>query len=136
MKSNSEKTITDYAEALPDSHAAICRRLHKEIDAALPKAFSSKIWHSVPVWFKGENPVVGYKATPKHVSLLFWSGQLFGDSSLKSVGKFKAAQIQFTDASEIDPKSLRRWLKKSSAEIWDYHGHFKTQKALQKRGKP
>jgi hypothetical protein len=67
------------------------------------------------------------------VNLLFWSGQLFGDSSLKAVGKFKAAQIQFTDASQIDPKALKRWLKKSSKEIWDYQGHFKAQKALKKK---
>ena len=135
MKSNAQKAITDYAQTSPNSHAAICRRLHREIDAALPEALA-KIWHSMPVWFIGENPVVGYKATPKHVNLLFWSGQSFGDPTLESVGKFKAAQIQFTDASQIDSKVLRRWLKKSSTEIWDYQGHFKTQKALQKRGKP
>src|ERR1051325_8870484 len=100
VKSVTQEAVTRYAEALPASYAAICRTLHREIDAALPKA-ASKIWHTMPVWFMGENPVVGYKATPKHVNLLFWTGQSFGDDALKPVGKFKAAQIRFTEASQI-----------------------------------
>jgi hypothetical protein len=135
MKSDTQDAITRYAETLPANQAAICRLLQGEIDRALPRA-TSKIWHAMPVWFVGENPVVGYKAAPKHVNLLFWSGQSFGDSALKPVGKFKAAQIQFTDASQIDPKALRRWLKKSATEIWDYAGHFRTQKALQSKARP
>jgi hypothetical protein len=132
MKSNDHETIANYAAKLSDNHAAICRLLHAEMETALAKA-TSKIWHSMPVWFIGENPVVGYKSAAKHVNLLFWSGQLFGDSALKATGKFKAAQIQFTDASQIDTKALRQWLKKSSREIWDYQGHFRTHKASQKK---
>ena len=128
------KDVVSYADRLPEGHAEICRRLHEAIHAGLPKA-TPKIWHSMPVWFIGENPVVGYKATPKHVTLLFWSGQLFGEPALEAVGKFKAAQIQLIDASQIDPKTLRRWLKTASAEIWDYQGHFKAQKALQRKAK-
>jgi hypothetical protein len=135
MKSDAEEDVTRYAEKLPESHAAICRTLHEAIEAGLPKA-APKIWHSMPVWFIGENPIVGYKATPKCVNLLFWSGQSFGESALKAVGKFKAAQIQFTEESQIDPKALRRWLKQSGTAIWDYQGHFKAQKALQKKVKP
>lgn len=134
MKTDAQKEISSYAEKLPQELAVICRELQEAIDASLPKA-TPKIWHSVPVWFVGENPVVGYKATPKYVNLLFWSGQSFDDPALKAVGKFKAAQIQFTETSQIDQKALRRWLKRSSTEIWDYQGHFKTQKALQKKRK-
>ena len=134
MKSATQDDISRYAKALPENYATMCRVLHKAIDVALPKA-ASKIWHSMPVWFIGENPVVGYKASPSHVTLLFWSGQLFGDPALKPVGKFKAAKIQFTDASQIDLKALRRWLKQCGKEIWDYQGYFRAQKALQKRGK-
>jgi hypothetical protein len=134
MKSEPQGAVDSYAKPLSAGHAAICRLLQKEIDAALPSA-ASKIWHGSPVWFVGENPVVGYNATPKQVNLLFWSGQLFGDSGLKPAGKFKAAQIQFTEPSQIDAKTLRGWLRKSGEEIWDYQGHFKAQKALQKKAK-
>jgi len=134
MSSNREDPITRYTETLPANQAAVCRTLREEIDAALPKA-AAKIWHGAPVWFIGETPVVGYNARPKDVNLLFWSGQLFGDSALKPAGKFKAAQIQFSNAAQIERKALRGWLKKCRTEIWDYPAHFKKQKALQKKAK-
>ena len=127
--------IAHYAEAQTAEHAAICHALRAEIDDVLPKA-TSKIWHGSPVWFIGENPVVGYNVTSrKGVNLLFWSGQLFGEPALQSTGKFRAAQTQFTDVSEIDSKALRRWLKKASTDIWDYRSYFLSQKALQKKAK-
>jgi hypothetical protein len=113
--------IAAYAKAQPVAFAAICRTLQKEIAAALPKA-SSKIWHAIPVWFIGENPVVGYKAAAKHVNLLFWNGQSFKEPGLEAAGKFRAAQIKFMDVSEIDLKILRRWLKEAKTDIWDYQG--------------
>ena len=128
--------IAHYATTETTEHAAICQALRAEIDAALPKA-TSKIWHAIPVWFIGENPVVGYNVTAKKgVNLLFWSGQSFNEPALKAAGKFKAAQIQFNEVSQIDPKALRRWLKRASKDIWDYRSHFATQKALQKKAKP
>jgi hypothetical protein len=131
-KRNSDETassgvgaIANYGKMQTVEHAAICDALSAEIGAALPKA-TSKIWHAIPVWFVGENPVVGYKAGTKHVNLLFWNGQSFGDPALKAAGKFKAAQIQFTTLAQIDRKALRRWLKKAGTDIWDY-------KAIRKR---
>jgi hypothetical protein len=127
--------IAHYAETQTAEQAAICHALRAEIDAVLPKAIS-KIWHGSPVWFIGENPVVGYNVTSqKGANLLFWNGQSFGEPALQSVGKFRAAQTQFTDVSEIDSKALRRWLKKASTDIWDYRSYFLSQKALQKKAK-
>jgi hypothetical protein len=111
--------IAAYANGQEPVYAAICNALRAEIDAAMPKA-TSMIWHAMPVWFVGENPVVGYKVTSKHVNLLFWNGQSFDEPDLKAAGKFKAAQIQFTDAAAINLKSLRRWLKKAASDVWDY----------------
>lgn len=73
----------------------------------------------MPVWFVGENAVVGYKVTAKHVNLLFWNGQALGDPALKAAGKFKAAQIQFTEPAQVDVSALRRWLKLAGTHIWD-----------------
>jgi hypothetical protein len=98
---------------------AICLALQDQIDAALPKA-TSKIWHAMPVWFVGENPVVGFKAAAKQVTLLFWNGQSFDDSLLIPAGKFKAAQIKFQDVSDIDAKKVRQWLKQAGGLIWDF----------------
>ena len=127
-------TIEGYNEAQSVADAAICRALRAEIDGALKKA-AAKIWHGSPVWFIGENPVVGYNVTAKGVALLFWNGQSFDEPELQVVGKFKAAQIKYADASQIEVKALRRWLKKARTEIWDYRGYFERQVALRKKGK-
>lgn len=113
--------ITQFNGALTPEHAAICNALRKEIDAALPDS-TCKIWYANPVWFIGDDPIVGYNITAKKmVSLLFWSGQLFDETGLKASGKFKAAQVQFKAAPEIDVNALHSWLKKSAVHIFDYH---------------
>jgi hypothetical protein len=127
--------IAHYAKTQTAEHAAICHALHMEIDVVLPKAIA-KIWHGSPVWFVGENPVVGYRVTAKKgVNLLFWNGQSFGESALQPAGKFRAAQIQFTDVSGIDPKALRRWLKKAGTDIWDSRSYFLARKGSQRKAK-
>lgn len=112
--------IARYEKAQNPELAGIFHVLRTEIDAALPAA-TAKIWHAIPVWFVGETPVVGYNITSKQlVNLLFWNGQSFDETALKAAGKFRAAQIQFKEATEIDTTSLRRWLKKAATMIWDY----------------
>src|SRR5476651_1047731 len=100
--------IADYAAAQTPAHAEICQAVGKEIGAGLKHA-DSKIWHAMPVWFVNGTPVVGYKATPKHVVLLFWNGQAFEEEALIAAGKFRAAQITFTESAQIDRTALRRW---------------------------
>lgn len=111
--------ISSYAAEQNAKHAAICRKLRKAIDNAL-KGASSKIWHAIPVWFIRENPVVGYHTRTDGVTLLFWNGQEFDEPALQAVGKFNAAQIQYAEATEIDAKALRAWLRKAATNIWDY----------------
>src|SRR5262249_44311156 len=108
--------IAAYARAQVPAFRKLCELLRKLIDAALPRA-TSKVWHGSPVWFIDENPVVGYSATTKGVNLLFWNGQALGEADLKPVGKYRAAQAIFGDAAEIDPKVVRRWLKKAKADV-------------------
>jgi hypothetical protein len=124
------KTIVDddpiatYTADLSPALSTICITLRGLIDAALPKA-TSKIWHGGPVWFDGENPVVGYDARTKGVTVLFWNGMAFDEPDLKPVGIHGAAAATFTDVSEIDPKTVRRWLKKARENVFDSVGYFK-----------
>jgi hypothetical protein len=120
----SDKPITAYSQAQPLAFRGICDLLRELIDAALPNA-SSKVWHGSPVWFIDDNPVVGYNATAKAVNLLFWNGQAFDEPGFKPVGKFRAAQAMFRDAAEIDPKVVRRWLKKAKSDVFDSKAFFK-----------
>jgi hypothetical protein len=121
---NGANQITAYSKAQTPAFGTICELLRELIDTALPKAIS-KVWHGSPVWFVDDNPVVGYNATTKSVNLLFWNGQAFDEASLKPVGKYRAAQAIFRDATEIDPKVIRRWLKKAKTDVFDSKAFFK-----------
>jgi hypothetical protein len=108
---------------------AICNVLHREICIALPEA-EHKIWHAHPVWFLDGNPVVGYSKLKDSVRLLFWSGQSFDESELKSEGKFKAAEKRYTSAEQINKDELRTWLEKSRNIQWDYKNIVKRKGVL------
>ena len=123
--------IADYSRAQAPEFRKICEALRKSIDAALPKA-TSKIWHGGPVWFLGENPVVGYDASAKSVRLLFWNGQAFKEPGLSPVGKYGAAHAVFVDAGDIDAALLRRWLKKARTDVFDSVGFFAKLRAAKK----
>lgn len=127
-------SIAAYDAAQSAAEASVCRRLRAEIERVLPDA-TSKVWHGAPVWFVGDTPVVGYSVAAKGgVVLLFWNGQSFGDPALKPMGKFKAAQTQFGDVSEIKVAPLGRWLKKAGTEVWDVSSIRRQRARAQKRG--
>jgi hypothetical protein len=113
------KTIPEYNRGQAQGDRAICDKLRKEIDAALPKG-ESKIWHGHPVWFLEGNPIVGYHKLKDSVRLMFWSGQGFEEEGLTPEGTFKAAEARYTSADEVKVTALRRWLAKSRKIQWDY----------------
>jgi hypothetical protein len=57
------------------------------------------------------------------VRLLFWSGQSFDEPQLKNEGSFKAAEIRYTSAEQINSEDLARWVKKGKEIQWDYKNH-------------
>ncbi|HEX2732812.1 MAG TPA: DUF1801 domain-containing protein [Polyangiaceae bacterium] len=111
----------------------ICELLATTLDGGLPEA-QSKIWHRAPVWFIEDNPIVGYWVRKNYVQLLFWSGQSFGEPRLLPEGKFKAAELRFTDPSEVSTLDLSRWLKKARTIQWDYKNIVKRRGVLEKIG--
>jgi hypothetical protein len=108
-----------YNKALASADRAICDLLAREIDRGLPEA-ESKVWHAHPVWFLDGNPVVGYAKLKDCVRLLFWSGQTFEEDGLKKEGSFKAAEVRYTSADQVNTKDLKRWLLKAREIQWDY----------------
>ena len=110
----------------------ICNNLANLIDEQLLDA-ESKIWHSHPVWFIAENPIVGYSKQKRGIRLMFWSGADFEEESLiPGTGKFKDASIYYNDVSEIVDKDLKRWLKKSIDIQWDYKNLVKRKGKLER----
>ncbi|MEI9959182.1 MAG: DUF1801 domain-containing protein [Ferruginibacter sp.] len=76
--------------------------------------------HAHPVWFLDGNPIVGYSKLKSCVRLLFWSGQSFDEPTLQNEGSFKAAEMRYTSAEQINVKDIKRWLKKAKDIQWDY----------------
>jgi hypothetical protein len=127
--------IAKYAARLDAPRAAICASLQKSLDAGLPQA-TSKLWHAIPVWFIGENPVVGFTARKTGVMLMFWNGQHFDEPELQASGSFHMAQIPYHDVLEIDEGKLSRWLQKAGTLIWDMTGERNAVVARRRAAKP
>ncbi len=109
----------------------ICDLLLYEINSNLPDA-ESKIWHAHPVWFLDGNPIVGYSKLKGCIRLLFWSGQSFDESILKNEGSFKAAEVRYTSAAQINIKDLSIWLNKAREIQWDYKNIVKRKGVLER----
>ena len=106
------KDIKAYNNAQSSEDKKICNLLAEEISNNLPEA-ENKIWHAHPVWFLEGNPVVGYSKLKDSVRLMFWSGQSFDEDALQKEGNFKAAEVRYTPADQVNIKDLKRRLKKS-----------------------
>jgi hypothetical protein len=125
------KDINAYNDSLSPDDKAICTLLVKEISRNLAKA-ENKIWHGHPVWFLDGNPIVGYSKLKDSVRLLFWSGQSFEEPGLQPEGNFKAAEVRYTTAGQVNIKDLKRWLEKSKKIQWDYKNIVKRKGVLEK----
>ncbi len=125
------KDIEAYNNKQTEEDSTICSLLSAEICRLLPDA-ENKIWHAIPVWFLEGNPIVGYGKLKNCVRLLFWSGQSFDEEGLQDEGSFKAAEIRYTNAAQINKKDLARWLKKSKEIQWDYKNIVKRKGKLER----
>lgn len=129
---SSYTTITQYNNAQNKILKKICDFLELTINKNLKKS-ESKVWHGSPVWFIEGNPVVAYSVRKgDKVSLMFFSGKSFDETDLKPEGKFKAAEIFYTDVQEIKITHLKRWLKKAREIQWDYKNIIKRKGVLVK----
>ncbi|MBS1512178.1 MAG: DUF1801 domain-containing protein [Bacteroidetes bacterium] len=126
-----QKDILAYHKTLTAADKTICDTLYETICAALPEA-EHKIWHRHPVWFLDGNPVAGYSKLKDCIRLLFWSGQSFDEPGLAPEGSFKAAEMRYKNAADINIKDLKRWLKKSKTIQWDYKNIVKRKGVLER----
>ncbi|MBM9590221.1 DUF1801 domain-containing protein [Leptospira sp. 201903075] len=125
------KEIETYNKAQSALEKEVCNVLYEEINLHLPKA-EKKIWHAHPVWFLDGNPIVGYSKLKSCIRLLFWSGQTFEVEGLEPEGSFKAAEVRYTDPSQINKKDLKRWLAQSKKIQWDYKNIVKRKGVLER----
>ncbi len=125
-------TIPQYNKVQSVTAKEICNFLELAISKNLKKS-ESKIWHGSPVWFIEGNPIVSYSVRKDgRVSLMFFSGQSFEEENLIPEGKFKAAEVFYTEVKDIKITHLKRWLKKSATIQWDYKNIVKNKGALKR----
>lgn len=125
------KDIQTYNDVLATTDSKICNLLAREICDSLPNA-ENKIWHAHPVWFLDGNPIVGYSKLKNCIQLLFWSGQSFDEEVLQKEGSFKAAEMRYTLAEQINTNDLRRWLNKATEIQLDYKNIVKRKGVLER----
>lgn len=123
--------IQAYNDEQPEGAKEVCQLLAQEICRHLPEA-EHKIWHRHPVWFLDGNPVVGYHKLKASVQLLFWSGQSFEEEKLQKEGSFRAAEIRYTAADQVNLEDLMRWLDKARLIQWDYKHIVKRKGVLER----
>jgi hypothetical protein len=111
--------INEYSIKFDKGLRNICDSLFDIITKTLINS-KCKLYHGSPVWFINDNPIVGYSKKANKISLLFWSGQSFLENGLTVVGKFKAAEINYSNVEEIDDFKLQKWLIESQKIIWNY----------------
>lgn len=126
------KDILAYNNSQEIDRKDICDLLAKEICQGLSEA-ENKVWHGHPVWFLEGNPIVGYSTRKDgSINLMFWSGQSFDEPDLTSEGSFKAAEIRYKQANQINIHDLHRWLEKSRSIQWDYKNIVKRRGLLER----
>ena len=116
--------IAGYHKSFTSQQAKVMQKLREELDKALGQEHS-KLWHGAPVWFVGDNPVAGYSVNSRGVCLLFWNGKSFKDTSLYPVGKFFAAELRYTELSEIKVTKLRVLIRQAKNNVWDSAGYIR-----------
>lgn len=121
--------IQTYNNSQTAEDKEICDLLYTIIDKNLTES-ENKIWHAHPVWFLDGNPIVGYSKLKGSVRLLFWSGQSFEEEKLQNEGSFKAAEMRYTNADQINEEDLKRWIEKSIEIQWDYKNIVKRKGVL------
>ncbi|MCD9574574.1 DUF1801 domain-containing protein [Flavobacterium soyae] len=121
--------IQAYNDSQSVEDKKICNILSTAINDFLQEA-ESKIWHRHPVWFLDGNPVADYSKLKDSVRLLFWSGQSFDETELQNEGSFKAAEVRYTSADQINIDDLKRWLGKARNIQWDYKNIVKRKGVL------
>ncbi len=132
MQKTTATSISEYNKLQTKNVREVCNFLELNINKGLKKS-EPKIWYGSPMWFLDGNPIVSYSVRKNcSVSLMFFSGQSFDEADLKALGKFKAAEILYTEVKEIKVTHLKKWLKKAKEIQWDYKNIVKRKGVLKK----
>ncbi|MBO9555908.1 DUF1801 domain-containing protein [Cellulomonas sp.] len=103
--------IDEYVAALPADQAAVATALRARLDAGLPGT-EARMWHGHPVWLRGGDPVAGFKAFPRWVTLLLWHGADVTEStdSLTASADGTRWSLKIGGPDDLDEAAVDGWL--------------------------
>jgi hypothetical protein len=88
-------TVDEYVAGLDARLHEIATELAARLSAALPHA-SAEVWHGHPVWLDGKNPLAGFKAHPRWVTVMVW-GEVSAASGLEQGPRMGTAKLTTVD---------------------------------------
>jgi hypothetical protein len=104
-------TIDGYIAGLPDEQAAVATALRARLDAGLPGT-EGRMWHGHPVWLRGNDPVAGFKAFPRWVTLLLWHGSdvTVATRALTASADGSRWSLKLAGPADLDEAAVDGWL--------------------------
>ena len=108
-------SIQEYNDGLDDALGTVAETLQRHIDDTIQGA-EGKVWQGHPVWLRGKDPVVGYKAFPRWVTFMIWNPAVPDPTGTLTEGP-RMSTIKYSSVDQIDPNALDTWLAEVQARL-------------------
>ena len=109
-------SIHDYNDGLDDALGTVAETLQQHIEDGLD--VEGRVWQGHPVWLRGKEPILGYKAFPRWVTFMIWNPAVSDPSGTLTEGP-RMSTIKYETADQIDPNALDTWIAEVSGRIQD-----------------
>lgn len=110
-------SIHEYNDGLDDALGTIAETLQQHIDDGLPGA-EGRVWQGHPVWLKGKDPIIGYKAFPRWVTFMIWNPEVSDPTGELTAGN-RMSTVKYESADQIDTNALDTWIAEVQGRIQD-----------------
>lgn len=110
-------TISEYNAAIAGDLQEVAERLTDLIETNVV-GLEGTLWQAQPVWLAGRTPVIGFKAFPRWVTLMFWNrdgAPAVDDPSGTLEAGPRMGTRKFTSLDEIDEALVASWVQQACA---------------------
>lgn len=114
MPSNPDQAVTGYVNGLAEPLRAVAASLQTIIDGAVSSA-EGRVWQGHPVWLIGKQPVVGFKAFPRYVTVMFWkvADTSGGSPGFELVAGPRMSTVKVAAVDQLDDAAIVTWVQRA-----------------------
>ena len=117
MSAIDETAIDRYDAGLDGALGTVAATLHEHIDAALDGlGLEARVYQSQPIWMRGKELLVGYKAFPRWVTFQIWNPPVDDPTGTLAAGP-RMSTIKYSSVEQIDVDALDTWLAQVRARL-------------------